>query len=232
MAYYAILFRLDNEDGSRSDFLDCLLERFGQQTTASLSLRYQCEEIAELFRSNDRSLIRAAEYNFLGLLYKVYHKVITEKLPEFLERNGTERLIPAEIPPPFAKEITGNNPISAMAEIHVKKALAIMEKSVQRSISIGEIARLLAVSPEYLTRIFKSETKMGPHHYFLRLKVEGAAGLLISTNKLISEIALWFGFKNQFHFSCVFKRYTNISPSGYRKMYLQTVDFSQLEIGL
>ena len=106
-----------------------------------------------------------------------------------------------------------------------------MEKSVQRSIGMDEIARILSISPEYFTRIFKNEIKMGPLQYFLRLKIEGAAGLLISSNKLISEIASWFGFKNQFHFSRVFKRYTGISPLEYRKIYLQTVDFSPSETG-
>jgi transcriptional regulator GlxA family with amidase domain len=113
-----------------------------------------------------------------------------------------------------------------MAAIHVKKAVAIMEKSLRQSIGMDEIARLLALSPEYFTRIFRQEIKMSPLQYFLRLKIEGAAGLLISTNKRINEIARWFGFENQFHFSRVFRRYTSLSPLKYRKIYLQTVDFA------
>ncbi|MDR2053643.1 MAG: AraC family transcriptional regulator [Treponema sp.] len=101
-----------------------------------------------------------------------------------------------------------------------------MEKSLRQSIGMDEIARLLALSPEYFTRIFRQEIKMSPLQYFLRLKIEGAAGLLISTNKRINEIARWFGFENQFHFSRVFRRYTSLSPLKYRKIYLQTVDFA------
>jgi AraC-like DNA-binding protein len=225
VTYYAILFRLESNDKKISAFLDCLLKRCGLQTTASLSLRFQCEEIAELFRSNDRALVKAAEYNFLGLLYKVYHQVITEKLPEFLERKDTEALLPPSFFAPLPQKLIRTISSSMMAAIHVKKALVIMEKSVQHSIGIDEIARLLAISPEHFARIFKHEIKIGPLQYFLRLKIEGAAGLLISTNKRISEIASWFGFENQFHFSRVFKRYTGISPLGYRRIYMQTVDF-------
>jgi AraC-like DNA-binding protein len=226
VAYYAILFRLDDDDEKISVFLDCLLERFGQQTTTSLSLRFQCEEIAELFHSNDRALVKAAEYDFLSLLYKVYHKAIAEKLPEFLAAKDTGDLMPPSFYAPLPKKIIREIPVSEMAAIHVKKALAIMEKSLRQSIGMDEIARLLALSPEYFTRIFKREIKMSPLQYFLRLKIEGAAGILISTNKRISEIARWFGFENQFHFSRVFKRYTSLSPLEYRKIYLQTVDFA------
>jgi AraC-like DNA-binding protein len=210
VSYYAILFSLDNNDEQFSNFLECLLERFGQQTTVSLSLRFQCEEIAELFRSRDPALIKAGEYCFLSLLYRVYHKVITEKLTEFLDYKETENLPPPSFYAPFPKKVIPDT--SVMAAIHIKKALVIMEKTVRRQISMDEIARFLKISPEHFTRIFKREIKMCPLQYFLRLKIEGAAGLLISTNKCISEVAQWFGFKNQFHFSRAFKRYTGIPP--------------------
>jgi AraC-like DNA-binding protein len=232
VAYYAILFRLDDNDEKLSAFLDCLLERFGQQTMASISLRFQCEEIVELFRSNNRALAKAAEYDFLSLLYKVYHKAITEKLPEFLDIRNTGEPMPPSFYAPLPKKVIRDMPISEMAAIHVKKAVAIMEKSLRHSVGMDEIARLLTLSPEYFTRIFKRKIKMSPLQYFLRLKIEGAAGLLISTNKRISEIADWFGFENQSQFSRVFKRYTSLSPLEYRKIYLQTVDFTPAETTL
>ena len=230
VSYYAILFRMENNDNQFSAFLNCLLERFGEQTTASLSLRFQCEEIAELFRSNDPALIKAGEYNFLGLLYKVYHKAIVEKLPEFLGFRDKETLLPLSFYASLPQKAIHEMITSVMTTIHVKKALVIMEKSVRYSISMEEIASLLEISPEYFARIFKREIKMCPLQYFHHLKIEGAAGLLISSNKRISEIASWFGFENQFHFSRVFKRYTGISPLVYRKIYLQTVDFTPADI--
>ncbi|GHT77493.1 hypothetical protein FACS1894130_01950 [Spirochaetia bacterium] len=226
VAYYAILFRLDRDDLSFADFLDCLLKRAGQQIAANLSLRFQFEEIAELFHSNDQGLAKAAEYCFLSLLYKAYHKVIVEKMPEFLDKNDTEGPPPPSFFAPLPKKLLADMHTSMMAAIHVKKALAIMEKSLHSPLSMDEIAHRLALSPEHFTRIFKRETRMSPLQYFLRLKIESAVGLLISTNNRISEIAYRFGFENQFQFSRVFKRYTGLSPLGYRKIYLQTVDFT------
>jgi len=67
---------------------------------------------------------------------------------------------------------------------------------------------------------------MTTHQYFTRLKVEGASGLLMSTDKSVGEISDWFGFENQFHFSRIFKKCTGMSPVAYRRTYLQTVDFT------
>ena len=232
VSYYAILFRLEDNEDTFSAFFDRLLERFGHQTTASLSLRFHCEEIAELFRSSDRALVKAGEYSFLCLVFRVYHKVIAEKLSEFLEPGDTDRPPPPSFYAPFPQQIIRGLSSSEMAAVHIKKALVIMEKSLRLSIGMDEIAGMLTISPEYFSRVFKREIKMSPLQYFLRLKIEGAAGMLISTNRYISEIAWRFGFENQFQFSRVFKRYTGLSPLKYRKIYLQTVDFSPADASL
>jgi AraC-like DNA-binding protein len=65
---------------------------------------------------------------------------------------------------------------------------------------------------------------MPPHQYFLRLKIEGASGMLISTTNPIAEIAEKFGFESPFHFSRVFKQYTGLAPHHYRKAYVQLAD--------
>jgi transcriptional regulator GlxA family with amidase domain len=60
--------------------------------------------------------------------------------------------------------------------------------------------------------------------YALHLRVEAASGEVIGTERSIREIAERFGFENQFHFSRVFKKCTGLSPSTYRKYYIQHVD--------
>ena len=110
--------------------------------------------------------------------------------------------------------------------MHTEKALAMMKKSVRENIRVEDFARKLGLSDEHFIRIFGDEVHMTPHQYFIRLKVEGASGLLISTVKPIGEISAWFGFENQFHFSRVFRKCTGMSPAAYRQTYLQIVDFT------
>jgi transcriptional regulator GlxA family with amidase domain len=110
--------------------------------------------------------------------------------------------------------------------VHTEKALALMEKAVRENALVEDFARRLGLSEEHFIRIFRDEVHMTPHQYFLRLKVEGASGMLISTDRTIGEISDWFGFENQFHFSRVFRKCTGMSPALYRKTYIQTVDFT------
>jgi two-component system response regulator YesN len=54
------------------------------------------------------------------------------------------------------------------------------------------------------------------HHYLMNVRVERAKLLLAGDLLSIKEIAFQVGFKNQSHFSKVFKKITSITPTEYR----------------
>ena len=107
---------------------------------------------------------------------------------------------------------------------HVQKALEVMRRGVRKKMTVEYIAHTIGISKEYLIRLFNQHLRITPLQYATRLRIEAASGDLISTEKPIGEIALQFGFENQFHFSRVFKKCTGQAPSIYRKYYLQYVD--------
>lgn len=108
--------------------------------------------------------------------------------------------------------------------LHVQKALELMRRETKHRLEVKRIARKVGVSEEHLIRLFKKYLQISPLQYATRLRIEAASGYLISTDKSIGEIAQLFGFENQFHFSRVFKKCTGLTPSLYRKYYLQYVD--------
>jgi transcriptional regulator GlxA family with amidase domain len=59
---------------------------------------------------------------------------------------------------------------------------------------------------------------MSPKQAIMKLRMECASYLLVSTVLPIGEIAQQIGFANQYHFSKTFKNFFELTPTRYRKM--------------
>lgn len=105
--------------------------------------------------------------------------------------------------------------------IHIEKALMIMQNSIFSEISLDEITEKLKLTNSYFIRLFKKKMKTTPMKYFMKLKVEAAASMLISSSFLVYEIGEKLNFYSEFHFSRVFKNHTGVSPRQYRNEYRQ-----------
>lgn len=203
MTYYAVLFSVDTDpaspDAPLHDALDACID--GRKTVLSINsnFRFQFEDMLQMSRSSDVSLRESARFLLTSLLYRWFGR-------------GGEKREPAEI--------------GSKNQVHVEKALSLMTKMVRENSTIEDISWKLGLSEEHFIRVFRDEVRMTPYQYFTRLKVEGASGMLMSTDKSVGEISAWFGFENQFHFSRIFKKCTGMSPVEYRKTYLQIADFS------
>lgn len=213
LTYYAILFSFSDSPGETADsalsgaLQAALAER---QTVLSIdsNFRFQFEDLLQLARSADPALRESARHLLESFLYRWFARYT----PKAQAGSGNAR----------AEDAT----VERKSRAHVEKALSFMQKSVRENVKIEDIAWKLGLSDEHFIRIFRDQVRMTPHQYFTRLKVEGASGLLMSTDKAVGEIAEWFGFENQFHFSRIFKKCTGMSPLEYRRTYLQTVDFT------
>jgi len=109
--------------------------------------------------------------------------------------------------------------------VHVEKALAIMQSSLDKNLGLSEVCRRIDLSQEYFVRVFTERMGTPPMKYFARLKTEAARAMLSSTNLRIQQIADNLGYTNQFNFTRAFKRLTGQSPSEYRAHALQRADF-------
>lgn len=223
LTYYAILFSFSvgqaslaessadipsREDIQLSEALKtALVER---QTVLSINsnFRFQFEDLLQLSRSADSALRESARYLLESFLWRWFVRLAPQASAQ------QDSALPSDAS------------ADRKSRIHVEKALSLMEKSVRENVKIEDLAWKLGLSEEHFIRIFRTQVRMTPHQYFTRLKVEGASGLLISTDKAVGEISDWFGFENQFHFSRIFKKCTGMSPLDYRKTYLQIVDFT------
>ena len=100
---------------------------------------------------------------------------------------------------------------------YITQMLQITEDSYAEKISVESIADSLGVSASYLSRKFKSTTGLTYLDFLNKYRVQQAVKLLGTGKYKVYEISDMTGFTDYKHFNAVFKRYTNQSPSDYRK---------------
>jgi AraC-like DNA-binding protein len=85
--------------------------------------------------------------------------------------------------------------------------------------TVFEVAEHLNVSPRYLTDMLKSLTGQSAQQLIHDRLVERAKMILSTTKLTIAEVAYQLGFEHPQSFNKLFKRYTDLSPNGFRKSF-------------
>ena len=80
-----------------------------------------------------------------------------------------------------------------------------------------ELARILRVSPEHLSRRFKKETGQTLHDYVVQERMRRARVLLSATSLSCAQIASKVGYRQESYFAKLFKEYTGVTPTRYRR---------------
>ena len=99
-----------------------------------------------------------------------------------------------------------------MRNEHLKRAIAIMETSIETPESPSLIADELGISTRQLERLFARYLNSTPKHYFMELRLNRAQNLLVQTEQSVTEIAMACGFQSTSHFSKVFRSHFGRSP--------------------
>ncbi|REE80167.1 two-component system response regulator YesN [Paenibacillus taihuensis] len=84
---------------------------------------------------------------------------------------------------------------------------------IDQDIRRTDIAREVYLNPNYVSRLFKSETGMSLKEFIILEKMKLAQAMLKSTKLPISIIATKVGYSNFSHFSQVYKKTWNVTPA-------------------
>lgn len=104
--------------------------------------------------------------------------------------------------------------------LYIREAENYIRFHYDREISINSVAKSLNLSPEYFSRLFKSETGLSPQQLIIKYRLDRACVLLTATNLTISEISNSVGIPDTRYFSKLFRRNKSMSPSEYRKNHI------------
>ncbi|MBN2210888.1 MAG: AraC family transcriptional regulator [Sedimentisphaerales bacterium] len=92
-----------------------------------------------------------------------------------------------------------------------------IDKNYLKILSVEDVANALVITPRYISKLFAKHGKTKAYQYITSLKMIKSSELLMTTMTPIKDIAAFVGYKNQYHFSRVFKNYYGLSPNNYRK---------------
>ena len=98
----------------------------------------------------------------------------------------------------------------------ISKGIIYLEKDVQQSLSIEEIARMCNVTSTYFRKLFKEYSGDTPSSFRIKRKMNTAKELLLANEMSVNEVSDYLGFENVSYFSRLFKKYENKTPTDYR----------------
>ncbi len=99
----------------------------------------------------------------------------------------------------------------------IERAAHFFKENYNKQISIEKYAEEQAISVNWFIHSFKSVMKMSPMQYIISLRINIAKGYLENSTKNISEIASEVGYENALYFTRLFRKYTGMTPTEYRK---------------
>lgn len=100
---------------------------------------------------------------------------------------------------------------------NMKRLLDYVQKHYAEPLTLSEVAKQFHFNPSYLSSYFAANNKEGFNEYLNRVRIEKAAELLRDKATSISEISGMVGFSDHSYFCKVFKKFTALSPSQYRR---------------
>lgn len=99
----------------------------------------------------------------------------------------------------------------------VNLAKQFMNRHIEENLTVSELAAYVGYSPSCFYRKFVKESGVAPIQYFIQLKMNTAATMLIKTNLSIAQIAQKVGYQDYFYFLRVFKKCFAITADKFRK---------------
>jgi AraC-like DNA-binding protein len=99
----------------------------------------------------------------------------------------------------------------------IDTVIRYIEEHLGENLTVEELAKLVYLHPNYFIMFFKGMLGCSPIQYVNGRRMEIAKKLLMQSDGNISDAARRVGMKS-YYFSRMFKAYTGVTPSRYRKL--------------
>ncbi len=184
-----------------------------------------CTRLLINFQSSFISPEILAELKTVGYLYRNASSIAT--INDIFSRIETEYNIDDGISRAALKSYTEalfvlmirnqGNKIRQERNTVVEAAIKYIQANYMSTIRLAEVAKMLSVSEEHLSRTFKKEITFGFSEYVTLIRLQKAEHMLKNEpSRAITEVAYACGFNDSNYFSYKFKKAYGVTPSEVR----------------
>lgn len=105
-----------------------------------------------------------------------------------------------------------------LSGFRLNRVIEFINENLDRDLALADIAKAADLSPFHFARAFRRSTGKTPQQYLMQQRLERAKLLLARPDLPIVEVSLRTGFKNQSHFTSLFRKYTSLTPKLWRDL--------------
>ena len=172
---------------------------------------------------NSREVYRDVHKHYGSVIRSENAGLVSEQLNAFIsayrnEQEPSSSLLSADI----YRMLCALYPAETAAEHKygaqpISTAMGYMRYHLTEDITLDDMASIAHMSKHHFARKFKETTDMTPHGYLVKLRLDMAKHMLVTTEKSIREIAYDVGYKSEMGLIMAFTDRIGISPGKYRQ---------------
>jgi AraC family transcriptional regulator len=95
----------------------------------------------------------------------------------------------------------------------------LLDANLDGDISVMLLADACGLSSRHFSRAFRKTTRLSPHQWLLKRRVDKATQILRNPHIALADVAIACGFFDQSHFTRVFTRWVGSSPGQWRRAH-------------
>ena len=99
-----------------------------------------------------------------------------------------------------------------------------LQEHLAEEVSLSVLSEEFHLNPQYISQLFKNEIGVGFLAYLTNIRMEKAKKLLLSGSLSVAEVAEQAGYGDCRVFTKVFKKSEGITPSQYRRDFLEMAE--------
>ena len=109
------------------------------------------------------------------------------------------------------------SPRGGLAAWQILRVRAYIDRNLHRTIHIRDLSDVARRSPAHFSRKFKLAVGESPHAFVVKMRLERACCLMMTSAASLSEIALSVGLSDQAHLCRLFRQAFGQSPASWRR---------------